>query len=668
VSALLAATATREVQWNVSDGLVVFLYASMAVALAVLAYGVWRRARVWRLGRPHPVRDHLGLRVRRVLAGLAQVTVLRRTFPGVMHALVFYGFLVLFAATVMVFLYADLGVDGVFRGDVYLWFQSLTVDVFGILFLLGVGIACFRRYVVRPPYLVRHEPWDAVLLGTLFLIALTGFVLEGIRIEVTEDPWAWWSPGGNVVAHAISPLSDSSLEDVFPWVWGLHLLLWHVLLASLPFTKALHWLTTPANLFFARPVGPRGVPMPTDFEAEDVRLGITSAADMTWKQLFDLDACTECGRCTSVCPAHASGAALDPKRVILDLRDAIRARGLEAKPLAGEVVPYEALWACTTCRACEEICPAGIEHVPTILGLRQNLAMEHVRMPAGVAEVVANLEAREHPFRGATAGRRDWLEGLDVPELKSVGEADGVEVVYWIGCAAAFDERAQKIARAVVRVLRHAGVPFAVVSSRERCTGDVARRTGNEFHYEMLARENVEMLNGAGVTTLLTHCPHCLQQLRHEYARFGGHYEVRHHSELLRSLIEAGRVRLRPGERERVTYHDPCYLGRYNGELDAPRRVLDALPVERVEMPRHGAGSFCCGAGGGHAFFDETEGPDKVNQIRAREAAATGAAAVVTGCPFCLSMLTSGVRAVGTSDRPLRTLDVAELVAEALDE
>jgi Fe-S oxidoreductase/nitrate reductase gamma subunit len=668
VSAVLAATATREVQWNVPGGLVVFMYASMAVALAVFAYGIWRRARIWRLGRSYSVRDHPGLRARRVLAGLAQVTVLRRTFPGVMHALFYYGFLVLFAATVMVFLYDDLGIDAAFEGDFYLYFESLTVDLFGLLFLLGVGIGYYRRYLIRPSYLVRNEPWDAILLGSLFAIALTGFLLEGIRIEATADPWASWSPVGNVVAHAVSPLSDDALEDVFPWLWALHVLMWHVLLASLPFTKALHWFTSPANLFFARPVAPRGVPEPTDFEAEDVRLGIENAADMTWKQLFDLDACTECGRCTSVCPAHASGSALDPKRVILDLRDAIRAKGLEAAPLAGDVVSYEALWACTTCRACEEICPAGIEHVPTILGLRQNLAMAQVRMPAGVGDTVANLETREHPFRGATAGRTDWMQGLDVPELHSIAEADGVEVVYWIGCAAAFDERAQKIARSVVRVLEHAGVRFAVLSSKERCNGDVARRTGNEFHYDMLARENVETLNGAGVTTLLTHCPHCLQQLRHEYARFGGRYEVRHHSEVVSELIEAGRVRLRPGERERVTYHDPCYLGRYNRQFDAPRRVLDVLQVERVEMPRHGAGSFCCGAGGGHAFFDETEGPDKVNQIRAREAAATGATTVVTGCPFCLTMLASGARAVETPERTLRTMDFVELVAEALDE
>jgi Fe-S oxidoreductase len=292
--------------------------------------------------------------------------------------------------------------------------------------------------------------------------------------------------------------------------------------------------------------------------------------------------------------------------------------------------------------------------------------MEQVSMPAGVAETVTSLEAREHPFRGASASRTDWMEGLAVPQLDSIEDAAGLDVVYWIGCAAAFDERAQQIARALVRVLLHAGVRFAVLASAERCNGDVARRTGNEFHYDMLANANVEMLNGAGVTRILTHCPHCLQQLRHEYRAFGGRYEVVHHTELVGALIEEGRVRLAPGAHERVTFHDPCYLGRYNREFDAPRRVLDALHVERVEMPRSREESFCCGAGGGHAFYEDADGGEKINGIRAREAAATGATTVVTGCPFCLTMLESGVRAVATENRPLRTRDFVELVAEAL--
>jgi Fe-S oxidoreductase/nitrate reductase gamma subunit len=668
VGTVIAATATRQVHWDVTGAMVAVMYASLGVALLVFAYGVWRRLRIWRLGRHAVVWDQLGARSRRTLAALAQATVLRKRVPGVMHAFVFFGWWVLVAATCVVFLQYDLGIH-LMQGDFYLYFQSLTVDLFGLLLLVGLAIAFSRRYVARPQQLEHREPADLLVLASILLIVLTGFVLEGMRIQATADPWANWSPVGALASLGVGRIaSDASLVDAYPSLWVGHVLLWHVLLATIPFTKFFHVFTSPLNVFFSNPGPPVGVVAPTDFEAEPVRLGINAPADMTWTQLFMLDACTECGRCEAVCPAFAAGKPLSPKRVILDLRDAVRQGGRDAGPLAGGAVEPEALWACTTCRACEEACPVAIEHVPLIVGLRQNLVMEQVSMPAGVVETVTSLEAREHPFRGASSGRTDWMEGLVVPQLDSIESAGELEIVYWIGCAAAFDERAQQIARALVRVLQHAGVRFAVLGSKERCNGDVARRTGNEFHYDMLARANVETLNGAGVTRILTHCPHCLQQLRHEYRAFGGRYEVMHHTELVAELIEEGRVHLAPGARERITFHDPCYLGRYNREFDAPRRVLDALAVERVEMPRARSESFCCGAGGGHAFFDDADGGEKVNAIRAREATETGATTVVTGCPFCLTMLASGARAVATDERTLQTRDVVELVAEALVE
>jgi Fe-S oxidoreductase/nitrate reductase gamma subunit len=665
VIAALVAAATRQIQWNVTTAMLVVMYASMAAALIVAGYGVWRLVRVWKLGRPASVRNHLGLRTRRMLAAIGQATVLRKRAPGIAHALVFYGFWILFAATAVVFLDHDLGIP-VMQGAFYLVFQSLVVDLFGAFVLVGLVVALYRRYVVRPPQLEHGKPADALLLVTLLAIVVTGFLLEGIRIQVTDDEWANWSPIGAAFGAAAGAVaSDAALEDVYPWLWVTHLLLWHALLATFPFTKFVHVFTSPLNVFFSNPLPAQGVPAPTDFTAEDVRLGIGSPADMRWTQLFMLDACTECGRCEAVCPAHAAGKPLSPKRVVLDLRDAIRASGREAGPLAGGVVKPEALWACTTCRACEETCPVAIEHVPLIVGLRQNLAMEHASVPAQVADLVSSLEAVEHPYRGAASSRTDWLEGLDVPQVASIADTAGLDVVYWVGCAAAFDERAQGIARSLARILVHAGVSFAVLGPQERCTGDPARRTGNEFHYDMLARANVETLAGVGVTRIVTHCPHCLQQLRREYAQFGGVFDVVHSSELVSSLIAEGRVRLVPGERERVTYHDPCYLGRYNRVLDAPRRVLDVLQVERVEMPRSGMESFCCGAGGGHAFYTDEEG-EWINALRAREAAGTGATTVVTGCPFCLTMLADGARRIEATDGSLQVRDFVELVADAL--
>lgn len=661
---LLAAAATREVQWEVTAAMVAVMYASMGVALLVFAYGGWRLVRTWRLGRDGEPLDRVGARLRRTAVAIAQATVLRERAPGIMHALVFYGWWVLFAATVVVFLHHDLGL-GVMQGDFYVVFQSLLVDLFGAAVLVGVAMALYRRYVARPARLEQGKRADLLVLGSLLLIVVTGFVLEGMRIEATDDPWASWSPIGELVGRGLAAAAgDATLAGTHRGVWLAHMLLWHALLASAPYTKLAHAITSPASVFLSSPGPPHGVVAPTDFTADAVRLGVNAPADLTRRQLLMLGACTECGRCEAACPAFAAGKPLSPKRVVLDLRDAIRKAGADVAPLAGGVIRPETLWACTTCRACEEACPVAIEHVPLIVGLRQNLAMEQASVPPQVAELVASLEARGHPFRGTSSGRTDWLQGLEVPELASLDGAADLDVVYWVGCAAAFDERAQSIARSLIRVLLHAGVRFAVLGAQERCNGDPARRTGNEYHYDLLARANVETLDAAGVTRIVTHCPHCLQQLRYEYGQFGGAYQVVHHSELVSTLIAAGRVRLAAGERERITYHDPCYLGRYNRVFDAPRRVLAALPVEPVEMERSRDRSFCCGAGGGHAFYDDEEG-ERISAIRAREAAETGATTVVTGCPFCLSMLEDGVRRVASRER-LRTRDFVELVADSL--
>jgi Fe-S oxidoreductase/nitrate reductase gamma subunit len=619
-----------------------------------------------------------------------QTRLLRQRMPGIMHALVFFGFVVLFIATVVVFIDKDLGIP-IMRGLFYLLFQSLTVDLFGLLFLVAVGIAGYRRYVVRVPRLQPSRPADALVLGTFFFIAATGFLLQGMHIAATHDRWGPWSPVGYVTSVALRGIAEERAvwRDAYPWVWVAHAFAWSALLAAIPYTKMIHPLTGSLNVFFAN-LGPaRGVVSPTDFTAERVQLGIRTPLDMTAAQLLSLDACTECGRCEDQCPAFAAGKPLSPKQVIIDLRDHVRraqpqlrrahaaaTRGddiraeallAEMPGLAGAVISQETLWACTTCRACEEACPVAIEHVPLILGLLQNLAMEQAAVPGQVAETIASLEARRHPFRGTSFERTDWLQDLPVPVLAPGAEVDGFEVLYWVGCAGALDERVQQVARALARVLLHAGVRFAILGGQESCCGDFARRTGNEFHYDMLARAAVETLDGSGVTRIVTHCPHCLQALKHEYRAFGGRYEVVHHSELVDSLIADGRVRLSSGFAERTTFHDSCYLGRYNEVFDAPRRVLNQVGAELVEMPRSREQSFCCGAGGGHAFFDDGEG-SKINGIRVGEAAATGATMLSTGCPFCLTMLEDGVRAAPAKDTKLRVRDFVELVADALVE
>jgi Fe-S oxidoreductase/nitrate reductase gamma subunit len=683
-------TATRQVQWAVTPAMVWFLYVSMAVALGVFAYGIWRHVRIWRIGKPDPRAARPGRRLVRVLVhAVGHAGMLRERLPGITHALIVAGVGVLFAATVVVFVHHDLGIP-VMRGAFYLYFQSLTVDLFGLLAMVGTGIAAWRRYLARPPHLDPPRRADALLLASVAVLLATGFLLRGLRIAATADPWGPWAPVGYLLALAIRSLpgDPTTLRGAYQGVWLFHVALWHAFLAAIPFTKMVHVVTSPLNIYCGTLGDAHGVVPPPAFDTPQAALGIRSPLDMTWKHLLDLDACTECGRCEAACPAWAEGKPLSPKRLILDLRDHVRAyaapllraraaldRGdpaassaiLDRLPLlAGGVIREETLWACTTCRACEEACPVSVEHVPLILQLRQHLAMEQARMPTGVGEAIASLETRHHPFRGAL-DRRGWYRTLPVPEVVSGGAPDQVEVLYWVGCAAAADERVGRVARALVRVMTAAGVRFAVLGPEERCCGDPARRTGNDFHYDALARANIATLDRSRVKTIVTHCPHCLQTLRHEYRQLGGTYQVLHHTELVHRLIADGRLRVPRSPAAVATFHDPCYLGRYNGTVGAPRSVLDRLGVERREMPRAGVRSVCCGAGGGHVFFQDPSG-GRIDRTRALEAIATGAETVCTACPFCLSTLGEAVRGLPGAPATTRVRDVVELVAEALGE
>jgi Fe-S oxidoreductase/nitrate reductase gamma subunit len=678
--------ATRVVQWNVAPWMIWFMYVSMVIALIVFTYGLWLHVRVWRIGKADPRWDQPWKRARRLLVdGFGHRSLLKDTAAGTMHLLIFAGILVLFSATIMVFLDIDLGIP-LLHGAFYLVFQSLLVDLFGLGALIGVAIAAYRRYIQRVARLEQGRPADGALLVVLGILLITGFAIEGLRIASTHDQWAMWSPIGAAVGLGLSALirDDAGLRTAHATMWLFHVAFWHATLALLPFTKLLHLVTSPLNVYFTSLSSGRGMVSTIDFENPPATLGIRSALDLTWKQLLDLDACTECGRCQEVCPAYAEGKPLSPKRVILDLRGAVRAHTrelLQAKmarargdtarcdevvsvlpALSGVVIKPETLWACTTCRACEAACPVAIEHVPLILQMRQNLAMEQAELPESLAAAIQSLETRQHPFRGASAARDDWHADLALP---TIGEkASAIEVLYWIGCAAALDPRLQRISRAVIEILRAAAVRFAILGPQEQCCGDPGRRTGNEFHFDMQARTNVEILKSYNVKRILTHCPHCLQTLRHDYRAFGADFDVFHHSEFIRELLVANRLPLTKKLDTTIAFHDPCYLGRYNGTFDAPRDVLDKLGTRRLEMARRRERSFCCGAGGGHAFFEDGEG-GRINENRAREAIATGAPVVGTACPFCLGMLEAGV-SVTRNGREVRVLDIAELVAEAL--
>ncbi len=658
--------ATRPVLWNIAN--VWVMYAMFVVSVVVAGRGLWRRVAMWRRGLPENRFDRPAERLKTLLEhALGQRRTVREKYAAFFHTFIYTGFIVLTAATTVVMLDYDFGFS-VMRGAFYLYFQSFVVDVFGALTLAGVGIAAARRLVVKPAKLVYTDE-SLLILAAIFLIALTGFLIEGWRIAATNDPWGAWSPFGYLVARASQSLmSVEAMRTAHLITWWAHAALVFGFIAWAPYTKMIHALTGPLNIYTAR-IGPGGASLKRlDFDklAETGEpMGVKALAGFTWKDLLDLDACTECGRCTSVCPANAAGKELSPRDLILDLRNFARSDGdsafaatiVESVPAASP----ERLWQCVTCGACMEACPVFIEQATKIIDLRRYLVMEESDFPETMREALTSLESRGHPFRGTQSSRMDWAEGLNV---KTIAEARDAEVLLWAGCGGALIERNQKVVRATAQLLEKAGVKFAVLGREEKCAGDPARRIGNEFLFETLAKDNVETLRRYGVKKIVTSCPHCFNTFRNEYPQFGGDYEVYHHSEFLARLVDEGRIKPMARSDKTVAYHDPCYLGRHNGVFDAPRRLVQISSRSTVEMKQNRERAFCCGGGGGMSFVEEPK-DKRVNQERALQALETGADVVAVGCPFCMTMMEDGINAK-RGGRDVKVMDVAELLWQSV--
>ena len=658
-----------------------------ALALLLMSVGVLFTRRVIvlvrldRLGRPVDRPRHLGRRAAREGSHvLAQRKLFQRPLPGLMHAFIFWGFLVLLTTIAEGMGQAiDPGFALPLIGRT--GWLGLVQDVFGALVLVGVGIALWIRLVQRPERFVgSHTRQAYLILAWIASIVLTLFLTNGVRIAhgINESPAAWTPISGlfAIPFDGPSAASQQALEQVFLWV---HLLLIFGFLVYLPYSKHLHIGTSSLSVFLSS-TEPRGtltaLPISMEaLEAGEQSLGAATIADLTRKELLDLYACTECGRCQSVCPAWNTGKPLSPKLLVMDLRDQLlaegphileaRARGgaYDARALVPDVIDDEVVWACTTCGACMQECPVDIEHVDHIVDLRRNLVMAESRFPQEAGTLLRNLETVGNPWGMPQAQRAGWADGLDV---SVIGEGDAApEVLYWVGCAGAFDDRAKKISQALARVFRHAGVSFAILGPREVCTGDPARRMGNEYLFQTLAEQNVATISDVGSTTIVANCPHCFNTLRNEYPQYGGSFEVLHHTELLAELVSAGRLRPTQEVRALLAYHDPCYLGRHNGVYREPRALLEAVPgVEMVEMPRHGRRGFCCGAGGARMWMEERIGK-RINQERMDEAASTDADTVGVACPYCLIMLDDGARSRGDLTE---VLDVAQIIARSIRE
>ncbi len=650
---------------NVLAGAVV-LAALVAVAVALFARRVLFLWRLVQLGKPV---DRGGDIPRRVRAEaeivLGQRKLFQRLIPGLMHAFIFWGFLVLFPTIVIALIGAVdrdstlpwLGAQG--------WFASF-VDLFAVLVLAGVIAAVAIRTVQRPKRFAGSHVGEAYLiLGLIAGIVVTLLLWHASRIATGLNEWpAGWSP----VSHALSNLFGAGdaarvFERIFVWA---HVAIVLSFLAYLPHSKHLHIATAAINVWFGR-TRARGRLEPLRFDAEndaDIRFGTATVADLTWKQMVDAYSCTECGRCQDVCPAHATGKILSPKLLIMGVRDQLFAEGAQAlaggelSPIVGNGVPEEMIWDCVTCGACVEACPVSIEHVDHIIDLRRQLVMVDSKFPAEAEPMLRDIERAANPWGKPQVDRAAWADELGVRVLEPGDPAP--EVLYWVGCAASFDERARIAAESTAKLLRAAGVDFAILGPRESCTGDPARRMGNEYVFQSFAEQNVTTLNEAGVTKIVASCPHCFNTLANEYPDFGGSYEVMHHTELLADLVRNGRLQPAVSDRT-ITYHDSCYLARHNDVRSDPRELVAAVG-RPLEMARSGKQTFCCGAGGAHMWMEERGGP--INEERVREAAETGAETLAVACPFCTVMLDDGVRASG---KELRVVDVATLLVESIE-
>ncbi len=685
-------------------------------ALALFGLRAGELVTLLRKARPENRTDHMGERVGEFFkVVLGQSGVLRDPLPGIAHFFTFWGFIIIQFGLLNLIL-------GAFNGSLPLLGDNrvfaIVLDVFVVLVLLSLIVFAIRRGIVRPRQLTSflHGPWDGfIILGLIFLVILTLALVEGFEYAASHG--AAWTPIGALFGPQLTTLGSGTDIVTYRVFWWLHIITVLGFLIYLPRSKHLHLMATPFNVFF-RSFKPSGeLPLLENLEERE-DYGVSKVEQFTWKQLLDGYACTECGRCNTVCPATNTGKPLFPKEIILGVKEALFVRsgeilgqdslynrlgvaGVRAdktkdekeahhEPMVGGIITNDALWACTTCMACMEICPVSIEHVPKIVDMRRSLVMEESEFPTEVTSLFNNIERNGNPWEISNDTRAAWAAGLDIPLL---AENPDAAVLYWVGCMGSFDRRNQQVATSVAKILKAAQVNFAILGPEESCTGDPARRIGNEYLWQTQAQQNIETLNGYGFNTtaaakhngheatngatpaqaahikrtIITACPHCFNTIKNEYPQLGGDYEVVHHTVFINSLLADEKIKLPAGfDQRKLTYHDPCYIGRYNDVYDEPRRVLTVLNSNGVtEMQRHRNKSFCCGGGGGRVWMEEKIGT-RINQNRVNEALETKAEVLAAACPFCITMFEDGVKGVEAEEK-LQIEDISEIVARAIE-
>ena len=657
--------ATREIYWNVGHGVALPMYALACAAFGVLIWGFWRRLPVWRQGKPLDRFDRYDERVKRMIAEVfSQTKIFRVKDGGLPHALFFWGFLILFAGTLLVMLQADFFTPlmqvNLLSGDFYKVF-SLILDLAGLLAILMLAGLFIRRFMIMPEGLeIVDDDYRIHIL--LFAILVTGFFVEGARMAATElrqnPDLARYSPVGYLAAHLFTSFTAESIRTVHQVLWWVHFALVLGFFCLIPYSKLRHIVTTSANAFLA-PFEPKGSLNTINLEDESIeQFGAAKITDLTWKDLFDADACTSCKRCQDRCPAYATEKPLSPMKVVQQIGQL--AVGNPEGSLV-DTVTQDALWSCTTCRSCQEICPANIEHVNKIIEMRRTLTLMEGAFPGDeVRTATNNIEVNGNPFGLAYAARGDWAERLPVSIM---AQDRDVDILYFAGCYASFDNRNREVAKNFLTICAAAGIRVGILGKEEKCCGEPVRKLGNEYLYQMTAQENIELIKGYDVKRIVTTCPHCCNTLGRDYQELGLDVPVEHYTTFVHGLLVQEKLALTP-EPFRFTYHDSCYLGRYLDIIDEPRAVLRQAGGLLTEMDQSGYDSFCCSAGGGRILAEEKFGT-KISEARVRMAHDTGAPLLVSNCPFCLTMFEDGIKTGGVEGE-IAVKDLAEIVASRL--
>lgn len=680
---------------------VVFLLI-LLLAAGVFSFSAQRLVRFLQLGRPQDRLNDIPRRLWNLLRiGIGQSKILRDPVAGPMHALVFWGFVVLQLGAI------ELLAAGVVPSFSYAAFLPaplhalflISQDLTAAAVLAAVSFLIYRRLVVKPRRLQGDQVHgsDAILILSMIGVLMLTLLLTGATDRlIAGTPVAAAQPVAGAVSLVLGALPAGALVELHAVSWWTHALLILIFLNYLPYSKHLHVIVSLPNTFLSNTSGPGviGAMKPMDLEAEDAQFGASDVTHLSWKNLLDGFACTECGRCTSVCPANLTGKPLSPRKIVINTRQrltelapaligadeplaylpisgsplvATQSPALMAHTLLDHFITEDELWACTSCRACVYECPVSIDQLEIINELRRNLVLSESRFPEEILPAFEALERNGAPWAFQPSDRAQWAQGMGIPTMAELAErGERADVLYWVGCMGSFDERAKQTTVAFARILQHAQVSFAILGQEEACHGDPARRMGNEYLYQMLAKQAIETLDRYHVTTVVTACPHCFHQIGSEFPQLGGAYEVIHHATYIERLLESGRLSLSDAASRHLTiaYHDSCYLGRYHGVYDAPRDVLRrTLPVVTVVEPaRTRDRGLCCGAGGGRMFMEERVG-ERINVERKKELLATGAEMIAVACPFCMTMLADAGKKL-ESDVPVR--DIAEVVAERL--